>query len=51
MTDKIIAPYGSWESPVTSELIVADSVSIGDVVLHAMISTGRRCAQRTTRAA
>ena len=34
MTDKIIAPYGSWKSPVTSELIVADSVSIGDVTLH-----------------
>ena len=35
MTDKIVAPYGSWKSPVTSELIVADSVSIGDVVMHA----------------
>ena len=34
MTDKIVAPYGSWKSPVTSELIVADSVSIGDVVMH-----------------
>ena len=34
MTDRIIAPYGSWKSPVTSELIVSDSVSIGDVALH-----------------
>ena len=33
MTNKTIAPYGSWKSPVTSELIVADSISIGDVVL------------------
>ena len=34
MTNKTIAPYGSWRSPVTSELIIADSVSIGDVALH-----------------
>ena len=34
MNDKTTAPYGSWKSPVTSELLVADSVSIGDVVLH-----------------
>ena len=27
--DKIIAPYGSWKSPVSSELIVADSVRLG----------------------
>lgn len=33
MNDKMAAPYGSWKSPVTSELIVADSVSIGDVAL------------------
>ena len=34
MNDKNTAPYGSWKSPVTSELIVADSVGIGDVALH-----------------
>ena len=34
MNDKTTAPYGSWASPVTSELIVADSIGIGDVVLH-----------------
>ena len=34
MTDKTTAPYGSWKSPVSTELIVADSVSIGDVALH-----------------
>ena len=34
MTDKTTAPYGSWKSPISTELIVADSVSIGDVALH-----------------
>jgi hypothetical protein len=28
-----IAPYGSWSSPVTGDLIVAKSVSIGDVAV------------------
>ena len=34
MNDKTIAPYGSWKSPISSELIVAESVGIGDVALH-----------------
>ena len=34
MNDKTTAPYGSWASPVTSELIVADSIGIGDVALR-----------------
>ena len=27
---KIEAPYGSWSSPITADLIVADSVRIGE---------------------
>jgi dipeptidyl aminopeptidase/acylaminoacyl peptidase len=29
----VIAPYGSWESPITTDLIVAESVSLGQVTL------------------
>ena len=28
-TEKIAAPYGSWKSPISSDLIVADSVRLG----------------------
>jgi len=28
-----VSPYGSWSSPITTDLIVAKSVSIGDVVV------------------
>lgn len=33
MVEKEIAPYGSWESPVTSNLIVSGSIGLGQVVL------------------
>jgi dipeptidyl aminopeptidase/acylaminoacyl peptidase len=33
MADSIIAPYGSWKSPITSELIVAGSIGLGDLAL------------------
>lgn len=29
-----IANYGAWESPITSELIVEDSISIGDIAMR-----------------
>src|SRR5881296_2358695 len=29
----MIAPYGSWKSPVTTDLIVAESISLGQVAL------------------
>ncbi len=31
MTDVRTAPYGSWPSPITSELIVSDAVALGQV--------------------
>ena len=33
MPDKKIAPYGSWKSPITSDLIVAGTVGLGQVRL------------------
>jgi dipeptidyl aminopeptidase/acylaminoacyl peptidase len=33
MTDRIARPYGSWKSPITSDLIIAEAVSLGDLVL------------------
>lgn len=33
MQEKQITPYGSWQSPISSDLIVADVVALGDIVL------------------
>lgn len=33
MTEKIIAPYGSWKSPITSDLIVAGTVGLSEIAL------------------
>ena len=33
MSAATIANYGAWESPITSDLIVEDSISIGDIAL------------------
>src|SRR6185369_10084681 len=30
---KQIKPYGSWRSPITSDLIVAGTISLGDIAL------------------
>lgn len=33
MTQKQIAPYGSWKSPITADLIVAGTIGLGQIVL------------------
>ncbi len=33
MSKSQIAPYGSWKSPITSDLIVSETVRLGEVVL------------------
>ena len=34
MPEVEIAPYGSWRSPITPELIATDGVSFGHLVLE-----------------
>ena len=33
MTPPKIAPYGSWKSPITADLIVSESIRLGMIVL------------------
>jgi len=33
MTDKRVSPFGSWQSPVTSDLIVAGTIGLGSIAL------------------
>ena len=33
MNSRKVAPYGSWRSPITSDLIVAESIGIGEIRL------------------
>ena len=33
MSNKIIAPYGSWDSPITADLLVGGTISLGQLVV------------------
>jgi len=33
MTQPTVAPYGSWKSPITSDLIVAGTIKVGQILL------------------
>ena len=33
MPERHIAPYGSWSSPITSDLIVASTIGLGGILL------------------
>ena len=33
MTERKVAPYGSWKSPITSDLIVAGTIGLGQIAL------------------
>jgi dipeptidyl aminopeptidase/acylaminoacyl peptidase len=33
MTEKKVAPYGSWKSPITSDLIVSETTGLGQIAL------------------
>ncbi len=33
MTERKVAPYGSWKSPITSDLIVSETIGLGQIAL------------------
>ncbi|MEE8232767.1 MAG: S9 family peptidase, partial [Thermoplasmata archaeon] len=33
MVERKVAPYGSWKSPITTDLIVADIIAFGDIAV------------------
>ena len=33
MTQNMVAPYGSWKSPITSDLIVAGTIGLGEIAV------------------
>ena len=37
MASQAVAPYGSWKSPITSDLIVAETISLGQIALDGQV--------------
>ncbi|HVB15639.1 MAG TPA: S9 family peptidase [Stellaceae bacterium] len=33
MTDRTTLPYGAWQSPITSDLIVGEAIGLGDIIV------------------
>ncbi|HEY9232356.1 MAG TPA: S9 family peptidase, partial [Blastocatellia bacterium] len=57
MAEKIIAPYGSWKSPITADLIIAGTINLSEVALDGddiywiegrAAERGRNCIVRRT---
>jgi hypothetical protein len=44
MTKKVVKPYGSWKSPITSDLIVAGTIGLGEITLTERIFIGLKAA-------
>ena len=44
------APYGSWRSPITSDLIVAQSIALSEARLDGETSTGSKAGRRSRAA-
>ncbi len=40
MPERQTAPYGSWSSPITSDLIVASTIGLGGILLDGPMSIG-----------
>ena len=34
MTEQLVAPYGSWRSPIAAEMLAEDTVRLGEVVVN-----------------
>ena len=46
MPQKTVAPYGSWKSPITSDLIVSKMINLGSASAVGEDIYWRSCARR-----